>query len=98
MSLDTPTFLGPESTGDLYLKINKVTFDLEIEVTEKAASFQFAGIRQAGSSRNLFPKRMELHRPRQAILLTSLHDDLTCGQQAVTAAKSPFHLTPLSRF
>jgi hypothetical protein len=42
-TFDTPTFLGPESTGDLFLKINKVTFDLEIEVTERPPHFNLPG-------------------------------------------------------
>jgi hypothetical protein len=42
-TFDTPTFLGPESTGDLFLKINKVTFDLEIVVTERPPHFDLPG-------------------------------------------------------
>ena len=42
-TFDTPTFLGPESTGDLFLKINKVTFDLEIGVTERPPHFNLPG-------------------------------------------------------
>ena len=39
----TPTFLGPESTGDLFLKINKVTFDVEIVITERPPHFNLPG-------------------------------------------------------
>jgi len=42
-TFDTPTFLGPESTGDLFLKINKVTFDLEVVVTERPPHFNLPG-------------------------------------------------------
>jgi hypothetical protein len=42
-TFDAPTFLGPESTGDLFLKINKVTFDLEIVVTERPPHFNLPG-------------------------------------------------------
>jgi Restriction endonuclease len=42
-TFDTPTFLGPESTGDLFLKINRVTFDLEIVVTERPPHFNLPG-------------------------------------------------------
>jgi len=42
-TFDTPTFLGPESTEDLFLKINKVTFDLEIVVTERPPHFNLPG-------------------------------------------------------
>jgi hypothetical protein len=38
-TFEAPTFLGPESTGNLFLKINKVTFDLEIVVTERPPYF-----------------------------------------------------------
>ena len=40
---DTPTFLGPEVTGDLFLKIKKVTYDLEIVVTERPPHFDLPG-------------------------------------------------------
>jgi hypothetical protein len=42
-TFDTPTFIGPESTGDFFLKINKVTFDLEIVVTERPPHFNLPG-------------------------------------------------------
>jgi hypothetical protein len=42
-TFETPTFLGPESTGGLFLKINKVTFDLEIVVTERPPHFNLPG-------------------------------------------------------
>lgn len=42
-TFDTPTFLGPESTGNVFLKINKVTFDLEIVVTERPPHFNLPG-------------------------------------------------------
>jgi len=45
-TFDTPTFLGPESTGDLFLKINKEgDFRLGNCGHRKAASFQSTGIR-----------------------------------------------------
>ena len=42
-TFDTPTFLGPESTGDLFLKINRVNFDLEIMVSERPPHFNLPG-------------------------------------------------------
>jgi hypothetical protein len=42
-AFDAPTFLGPEITGDLFLKINKVTFDLEVVVTERPPHFNLPG-------------------------------------------------------
>jgi hypothetical protein len=42
-TFDTPTFLGPEVTGGLFLKIKKVTYDLEIVVTERPAHFDLPG-------------------------------------------------------
>jgi hypothetical protein len=42
-TFDTPTFLGPEVTGNLFLKINKVTYDLEIVVTERPPHFDLPG-------------------------------------------------------
>ena len=41
---ETPTFLGPEVTGNLFLKINKVTLDLEIVVTERPPHFELPGL------------------------------------------------------
>jgi hypothetical protein len=42
-TFDTPTFLGPEVTGDLFLKIEKVTYDLEIVITERPPHFNLPG-------------------------------------------------------
>ena len=40
---DTPTFLGPDSTGELFIKINKISFDLDVEVTERPPHFDLEG-------------------------------------------------------
>jgi hypothetical protein len=40
---DTPTFLGPDSTGELFIKINKISFDLDVEVTERPPHFNLDG-------------------------------------------------------
>ena len=92
-TFDTPTFLGPESTGDLFLKINKVTFDLEIVVTERpphqyrdSLSWFFA---------KFLPKKNRTSSPANSNSLDTLASDLTCRPQAATVAKSPLHsLTP----
>lgn len=42
-TFETPTFLGPEVTGGLFLKIWKVTYDLEIVVTERPPHFDLPG-------------------------------------------------------
>jgi|ERR1700730_15428213 len=42
-AFETPTFLGPEVTGGLFLKILKVTYDLELVVTERPPHFDLPG-------------------------------------------------------
>jgi hypothetical protein len=59
-TFDTPTFLGPESTGDLFLKINKVTFDLEIVVTERPPHFDLLGFVKL-VLREIIPSQKERH-------------------------------------
>lgn len=40
---ETPTFLGPEVTGNFFLKIEKVTYDQEIVATERPPHFDLPG-------------------------------------------------------
>jgi hypothetical protein len=42
-TFEAPTFLGPKVTGSLFLKIWKVTYDLEIMVTERPPHFDLPG-------------------------------------------------------
>ena len=64
---DTPTFLGPDSTGELFIKINKVSFDLDVEVTERPPHFNLDGfvrliLREIPSQkeRNFIARKTEL--------------------------------------
>ncbi len=59
-TFDTPTFLGPESTGNLFLKINKVTLDLEIVVTERPPHFDLPGFVKL-VLREIIPSQKERH-------------------------------------
>lgn len=42
-TFETPTFLGPEVTGDLFLEVTKVTYDLKIVVTTRPPHFDLPG-------------------------------------------------------
>ena len=38
-SFGTDMFLGPACTGDAFVKVNKVSFDVEVQVTQTPAHF-----------------------------------------------------------
>jgi Restriction endonuclease len=45
-AFDQPTFLGPETTNLTYIRLNKVVFDIEIETTHRAGSFNLNNLVQ----------------------------------------------------
>src|SRR5271165_577049 len=45
-AFEHPTFLGPEMTNLTYIKLNEVVFDIEIEATHRAGSFNLKNLVQ----------------------------------------------------
>jgi hypothetical protein len=59
------TFIGPPCTNGPFIKINKVSFDLEIEVTERPAHFNLSKFVQIVLREIPFEKTLTFLAPRE---------------------------------